>query len=449
MLPRYKKIAYGMGRLGSSLMLSIVGLTAFYIYGVHFQLDWFLNGIAVASSYIVIGLTHWFTGYYSDSIDTRWGRRKPFVIIGAPGLAFSGFLIYVPNWFLDTADPSNQLLLFGYVLCFLSLFRFFYAFLLTAFQAWMPEITDEDERPIVSSIQNTANWIGNGIGMVFSFIVALLFVEIPTPSLSPLGFMIILIFSVFIVLFYLPSIILIREKPGIVIPKRNLSEETKIALQNNTFVKFILVMGFASFSFSAITSEIIGYASEVLGLTDMLSLIAPALALLISIIVFFYIWVRIIKKSGKRPLYMASYIALAVLMALTPVVGFLVTIFPNVIVATVYFIPLAACMAVHFIMSYVVPADIAHLDELKSGESRAGIYEGFKGVPLNVFQAITAIVLGGFMAFAKDMTGSDYFGFTWFGPLFAPFLIIAVLILRKTDIDPDFKAHEEGSSIEE
>jgi GPH family glycoside/pentoside/hexuronide:cation symporter len=430
-------------------MLSIVGLTAFFIYGVHFELDWLLNGIAVASSYIVIGLTHWFTGYYSDSIDTRWGRRKPFVIIGAPGLAFSGFLIYVPNWFFDTADPSNQLLMFGYVLSFLSLFRFFYAFLLTAFQAWMPEITDEDERPAVSSIQNTANWMANGIGIVFSFIVADLFVEIPTPSLSTLGFLVILIFSVIIVLFYIPSIIFIREKPGIVIPERNLREETRIALQNDTFVKFILVMGFASFSFSAITSEIIGYANIVLGLTSMASLIVPALALLASIFIFFGIWVRIIKKSGKRPLYMASYIALAVLMALTPVVGMLVTMFSNVIVATIYFIPLAACMAVHFIMSYVVPADIAHVDELKSGESRAGIYEGFKGVPLNIFQAITSVTLGWFMAFTKDLTGSDYLGFSWFGPLFAPFLIIAVLILRKTDIDPDFDALIEEPAIEE
>ena len=138
MLSMFKKISYGMGRFGSSLMLSLVGLTAFYIYGEHFDLNWILDGIALASSYIIIGLTHWITGYYSDSINTRWGRRKPFVIIGAPGLAITGFLIYVPNWFMDTANPSNQMPLFGYVLLFLCMFKFFYAFLLTAFQAWMP-----------------------------------------------------------------------------------------------------------------------------------------------------------------------------------------------------------------------------------------------------------------------------------------------------------------------
>jgi GPH family glycoside/pentoside/hexuronide:cation symporter len=449
MLPMYKKVAYGMGRFGSSLMLSLVGLTAFYIYGEHFELNWILDGIALATSYIVIGLTHWLTGYYSDSIDTRWGRRKPFVIVGAPGLAISGFLIYIPNWFMDTADPSNQLPLFGYVLLFLCLFKFFYAFLLTAFQAWMPEITDEDERPLVSSMQNTANWVANGIGLVFGFIVPLLFIETPSPGLSTLGFMIVLIFSVMIVLFYLPSIIFVREKPGIVIPERSLKDETKTILKNDVFVKFIFVMGFASFSFSAITTEIVGYANEVLLLTSIESLIPPAIALLISIIIFFYIWTKILKRIGKGRLYSYSYTALAILMFLSPVIGMLVGVISNVIVATIYFIPLAAFMAVHFIMSYVVPADIAHVDELKSGKSRAGIYEGFKGVPLNIFQAITGLSLGWLMEYSKVMTGSTYFGYLWFGPIFAPFLIISVLILRKTNIDPDFEALREESVIEE
>jgi len=97
MLPFYKKIAYGMGRFGSSFLLTLTGLTAFWIYGTVFELNWFLDGVAIAASYLVIGLTHWLTGYYSDSLETRWGRRKPFVIIGAPGLAITGFLLFVPN----------------------------------------------------------------------------------------------------------------------------------------------------------------------------------------------------------------------------------------------------------------------------------------------------------------------------------------------------------------
>ncbi|MFW9918776.1 MAG: MFS transporter [Candidatus Thorarchaeota archaeon] len=446
MLPFYKKIAYGMGRFGSSFLLSLVGLTAFWIYGTVFELNWFLNGIALGVSYVIIGLTHWLTGYYSDSVDTRWGRRKPFVMIGAPGLAITGFLVFVPNWFLDTAtyaaDPAGNVglgwIIFGYYLLCICAFKFFYAFLLTAFQAWMPEITTEDERPLVSSMQNTANWIANGLGVVIGFITPVLFIG-ATPGLSSLGLMIVLIFALITVLFYLPSIFLIREKEGIVIPQRSIREETKTVLRNDVYVKWFFVVGFLSFSFSAITSQIVGYAQEILLLTSLETLLPPALALLASIMIFLYIWIKLVAKVGKGKSMYLSLFVLAILLCLTPFLGALIGPLSNVIVATLYFIPLAATMAVYYLMSYIVPADIAHVDELQTGQSRAGIYEGFKGVPLNMFQAVSAVLLGWFMDLSEITTGTTEFGYLWWGPFFAPFLIIAALILRKTNIDPDFE----------
>ncbi len=440
MLPFYKKVSYGMGRFGSSFLLTLTGLTAFWIYGTVFELNWFLDGIALATSYVVIGLTHWFIGFRSDKTETRWGRRKPYVIIGAPGLAITGFLIFVPNWFIDTADLSLQYVIFGYYLLFICAFKFFYAFLLTAFQAWMPEITDEDERPLVSSMQNTANWVANGLGVVIGFVTPLFFVAEPQPGLSSIGFMIVLVFAIITVLFYLPSIAFIREKPDIVMPKRSMREETKTVLENPVYVKWVLIVGFLSFSFSAITTQIVGYSQSVLLLTSMELLLPPAIGLLISIIIFLYLWIRMIRRIGKGRLMMYSLFFLALLMAMTPVVGWLAGGISNVVVAFFYFIPLAACMAVYYLMSYIVPADIVHVDELQTGMSRAGMYEGFKGVPLNIFQAITALVLGWFMDFSVASTGSEIFGYLWWGPLFAPFLLVAAWILRSTNIDPNFEA---------
>lgn len=436
-----------MGRFGSSFLLALVGLTAFWIYGTVFELNWFMNGVALATSYIVIGLTHWLTGYFSDGIKSKWGRRKPFVIIGAPGLAITGFLIFVPNWFVDTAayvaDPVANAaigwMMFEYYLFFICAFKFFYAFLLTAFQAWLPEITDEEERPLVSSMQNTANWIANGLGLVMGFVTPILFVA-AFPGLSPLGVMIVLLFSVITVLFYLPSIALVKEKEGLVIPERNMKEETRTILRNDVYVKWILVVGFLSFSFSAITTQIVGYVQDVLLLNSIETLIPPALVLLASIMIFFYAWIKGLKRIGKGRTLFFSLLVLAILLCLTPFLGEFAGYISNVFVAILYFIPLAATMAVYYILSYVVPADIAHVDELETGVGRAGIYEGFKGVPLNIFQAMSALLLGWFMDYSVQSTGDTLFGYLWWGPFFAPFLIVAALILRKTDIDPDFEA---------
>ncbi|MFX0054642.1 MAG: MFS transporter [Promethearchaeota archaeon] len=448
MLPFYKKVSYGMGRFGSSFLLTLTGLTAFWIYGTVFELNWFLDGIALAASYVVIGLTHWYIGFLSDRTETRWGRRKPYVIFGAPGLAITGFLLFVPNWFLDTADIALEYVIFGYYLFFICAFKFFYAFLLTAFQAWLPEITDEDERPLVSGMQNTANWIANGLGVVIGFVTPLFFVAAP-PGLSSIGFMIVLAFAIITVLFYLPSIAFIREKPGLVPTRRSMREETKTVLENPVYVRWVFISGFLAFSFSAITTQIVGYSQTVLLLTSMDLLLPPAIALLISIIIFLYLWVKMIHRVGKGRLLFYSMVILAFLMAMTPVLGWLTGVISNVIVAFFYFIPLAACMAVWYLMSYIVPADIAHVDELGTGKGRAGMYEGFKGVPLNIFQAMTAVSLGSLMSFSVASTGSELFGYLWWGPIFAPFLLISAWILRSTNIDPDFEALKAQAQVGE
>jgi GPH family glycoside/pentoside/hexuronide:cation symporter len=446
MLPLYKKFSYGMGRFGSTFLLTVIDLTVFYFYGDKWSLDWRLGGAAIAMSYIVIGLTHWLTGYRSDQTDSRYGRRKPYVIIGAPGLAISTLFIFIPNVFINTVDPSIELLLFAYLAVFICLAKFFYAFLLTAYQAWMPEITDPDERAIVSSMENVANWIANGLGIAVGFFIALLFVGGPPPGLSEVGLSIILGFSMATVLLYIPSILWIREKPDIVIPERNITKETKIVLGNKEYVGWMLAIGFLSFAFSGITAQVVGFAQEVLRLDTVEKLAIPAIALVISILGFLFIWIKGIARLGKGKTMMIAMICLAVLLALFPIVARLVNIIPEVIVGVIFFVPLAACMAVYYLMSYIVPADIAHVDEILSGQSRAGMYEGFKGVPYNFFQALSILLLGFIMEYSISATGGTAFGFTWWAPLYAPFLILTALVLRYINIDPDFKELEKQAA---
>ncbi|MEM2142008.1 MAG: MFS transporter [Candidatus Thorarchaeota archaeon] len=438
MLPLSGKIAYGMGRFGSSLLLTLLSLTSFLVYGTVFELNWFLAGVALGISYVIIGLTHWLTGYYSDKLISPLGRRKPFVIVGAPGLAISGIMVFIPDRFIDITSPGIELSVFLYYLVFLGLFKFFYAFLLTAYQAWLPEITDEVERPLVSSMQNVSNWLANGIGVVFAFITPLLFVTSP-PALSELGLTMFVVFAVVEILFYLPSIVLIRERPGLTVPQRNLVYETRVALQNRTFVVWTLVVGFLSFSFSAITAQVVGFAQKVLMLNTIELLLPPALSFLGGIIIFLFVWLRAIRRYGKKRTMMLSLVLLTLLLPLTPVVAAATSLMSSQILAVMWLVPVGACMAVYYIMSYIVPADIAQVDEILTQESRSGIYTGFIGVPLNFFQAWASILLGLFMDFTKSSTGSDVFGLTWWGPVFAPFLLIAAYFLLKIDIDPDFE----------
>jgi len=439
MLPVWKKIGYAMGRFGPSFLITMIQITAFYVYGTRFDLNWFLNGISLSASYIIIGLTHWLTGYYSDGLESRWGRRRPFIILGTPGIMISGFLLFVPNWFLNTADPTLELLLFTYYLTMLCLFKFFYAFVMTAHQSWLPEITNEDERPLVSGLLNTFNFTADSAGAILGFMTPLLFVGAPA-VLSDVGLTLLLAFCIVTLLFMLPSMTVIREKDDVVAVKRSLVEETKTALANRTFVGWTLAVGFLSFTFIALTQQMVGFIEQVLLLDTIEALIPPALTMLGSTVICFYLWLLGIRRLGKKRSLIIGLIMLALITPLTPFLRGFGTIIGYTPVAIMFFAPVGAGMAIYYLMSYIVPADIAQVDEIVTGESRAGIYTGFIGVPLNMFQAASAVLLGAFMELSVILTGHELWGLMWWGPVFAPFLLVAAFILRYIDIDPDFEA---------
>jgi len=429
-----------MGRFGPAFLMTMITMAVFYVYGTSFQLNWFLNGISLAASYVVIGLTHWFTGYYSDRMESRWGRRRPFVIIGTPGIIITAFLLFVPNWFLDTANPALELVLFTYYIVFLCLFKFFYAFTMTAHQAWLPEITDDAERPLVSGFMNTFNFAADSAGGILGFMTPLLFVAGPPEQLSETGLNLLLLFCIITIIFMLPSMVVIRAKPGIKPIERSLREETRVAVRNRTFIGWTLVVGFLSFTLIAITQSLVGFLQEVM-LLDSIGALAPAaLAMLGSTIVFFYLWLTGIKRLGKKKSLIIGLVLLAVFTPLSAVLRNIGAAIGYTLAAVLFFVPIGAGMSIYYLMSYVVPADIAQVDEIITGESRSGIYTGFIGVPLNMFQAASSVLLGGLMQLSVIMTGGELSGLMWWGPVFAPFLLIAAFILRYVDIDPDFEA---------
>ncbi|MGD9396593.1 MAG: MFS transporter [Candidatus Thorarchaeota archaeon] len=449
MLSLPKKIGYSIGRFGPSFLMTMITMTVFYVYGTSFRLNWFLNGISLASSYVVIGLTHWFTGYYSDSLQSRWGRRRPFVIIGTPGIVISAFLLFVPNWFIDTANPALEMTLFTYYIALLCLFKFFYAFVMTAHQAWLPEITDEAERPLVSGFMNTFNFAADSAGGILGFMTPLLFIPGPPEQLSPTGLNLLFLFCGLALLFMLPSMTVIRAKSGISPIQRSLHHETRVAVQNQTFVRWTLVVGFLSFTLIAINQSLVGFLQQVMFLDSIGALAPAALAMLGSTILFFYLWLTGIRKLGKRRSLIIGLVLLAVFTPMSAILRNIGAVIGYTLAAVLFFVPIGAGMSIYYLMSYVVPADIAQVDEILTGESRSGIYTGFIGVPLNMFQAASSVLLGGLMQLSVIMTGTELAGFMWWGPVFAPFLLIAAFILRYVDIDPDFDTLKQEHGGEE
>ena len=96
-LNTYQLASYGAPSMPLSMVALplAVYLTPVYADSAGFGLSLAFVGLMLALSRVFDGVTDPVIGFMSDRIRTRWGRRKPFVLIGMPifmlGFGYCGF----------------------------------------------------------------------------------------------------------------------------------------------------------------------------------------------------------------------------------------------------------------------------------------------------------------------------------------------------------------------
>jgi GPH family glycoside/pentoside/hexuronide:cation symporter len=461
MLSFKEKVSYGIGRLGSSITMDLADLFTGYVYFAFFGLeeDPLLAFLGVAIGKIVIAFSSYFSGYISDRTQTRWGRRRPFIIIGAPILAIAFFFLYSPHLFLGS--NREPIIIFSYLLFFNAIYQALYGFLLTPFQAWMPEITTEDERLEISGYQNTVNLISFVIGAGSAFLLPALLggssedVDLAaTNDFIPFltnGLVITLIVGIFalaVVVFFLPSLINIRAKE-IFIPQPNIREELSVIWENKNYIWWTISRGFLSVALSIIMGIVLSWIDKAFRFGTIEYLIF-GITLLITIFCGFIWWGKYGSKKGKTKSFIYATIWMAIFMPLTIVIGQIglfsniIDITPNldVLLQALFFVILAGVgVSGFYLLPYAIVADIVEEDERRTGESRGGMYYGFESIPLNFFQFIGFLIVGFLLQNLPNYTDwrlNEYsIGFLWWGPVAAIFIIISVLIFwKKVNADP-------------
>ena len=427
MLSRVQRIYFGMARLGPSIMLDMLDLASALFYFSIQELPAIYTGSAIALSYLSIMISELTFGNLSDRTPTkRWGRRKPYIMVGAPLMASSFLLVFNPHLFLT---QGNVIGLFFYATITMSLFKVFYGMTMTPFQSWMPELTEPEERPAVSSWQNVANFIGFVIGTFGTSFIA---VGAVGWGLPPEILYMILIFIVIQLLGFVPSLIGL-QKEGKFIPQPDIRKDLRVALKDG----WLVAQGLLSVGIAMIIKTTFPYINDYLsfGMTDF---IIFGVELLSIVFIFFIIYQYTIRKKGKRfTLQLGMTLAIVslpfTLVITTQSASYLLLAFAGAGVAGYYLLP------------YIVYADFANKNEIMTGEGRAGFYTSFPTIPLNGMQALSAFLWGIIFELPAviQVPGSTSYvslGYTIWGPIAAFFLLLSVLVLFKVNIDPDFDA---------
>lgn len=429
---RKERIIFGMPRLGTSIILGIEGWALLTLYTSGYGLDPFRTGFAISMGYLTIAASQFLLGWLSDAKYTKYGRRKPYIFIFAPILGISIIFLLLPNLVLP--DMNNKDILFFWLLIWDILFRASYA-VTTPYQAWMAEVFSVNERPKVSQVQNTFNYIGNGLMALFSLIILTEYIDLLEVNIyaqySLFTIPVIIFGALTIILFYLVAILLPTEPKYEI--KSNMMESLKTIIKNKNFMLIIFMVGISGLGWTMVTTTMLKYTEDALNL-DGTDYLIVAVFLLVFIFIFLYIWRRSIEKYGKKSTLLNVFLLAVVFLPIT-LIG-LIPMSSYLIFGIIFIIGIGAVLGGWFLFPYIVYADVAEDDQKKTGELKAGIYAGFPSIILNIFQAFGAFLIGVILSipvYYNPTAAIEPYsvGLVLWGPLASIVLIIAYFYTKK------------------
>jgi GPH family glycoside/pentoside/hexuronide:cation symporter len=420
-----RKINFSAPRIGSSIVLGIEGTALFALYYLGYGVPSILVGFALSMGYLSIAASQFIFGWISDVKYTKWGRRKPYVFVLAPMLGISFIFLMLPPLFLNMNDKTA---VFIWLLIWDIVFRVSYA-VTTPYQAWMAELFPSGERPKVSQYQNTMNYIGNTIMLLFTLLFLTpafgsIAVAVPSLVLYP-----IIIFGIIVIILYLISVFTIPTEPNFKM-ESSLFKNLITIIKNKNYMKVVVMQGIASFAWSIITSVMLTFVSEVLGFGTGINYYIIAVVLVLGIFTFLYLWRKVIQKKGKRNSLLYLFLFAAILLPVS-LVG-LIPFASNIVFGIIFILIIAATLGGWYLFPYIYYADLAEDDEKKTGELKAGIYVGFPSILLNIFQAFGPLIIGAILGLQDITVGTLTYslGLVLWGPICSVILLITYIYTR-------------------
>ncbi|MFX1315502.1 MAG: MFS transporter [Promethearchaeota archaeon] len=422
-----KYLTFALPNLSTSLVMGFADFALFTLYAGAYQLNTFLVGIALALGKLAVASSQFFFGWLSDFKYTKWGRRKPYLVILSPSLAISFLLLLLP---ILVIDYTNTTAIFSWLLIWNIIFNISYG-ITSPYLSWMAEQFSVEDRPKASQFLSIMGFIGTAAMSVFSLLVLTDFDDKlkDNPDLIPPEFLYsVIIFSVLpLLLFYLVTF-LIQTEPHFKIESKMI-QNLKIILKNKNFLLVTVMQGICSVAFIMIGETMLLFTENILQLKDMDYYIVAGL-MVIGIIIAIYFWRKSIEKFGKKQTLLYVFLA-AIIFLPTTLIG-AIPMDSYLIFGIIFILGIAACLGGWFLFPNIMYADIAEDDEKETGELRAGIYMGFPSITLNIFQSIGLVLLGIILDLPEDI------GFLIWGPICSYILIIAYLYTKwfiKIDFD--------------
>ncbi|MBI9101562.1 MAG: MFS transporter [Spirochaetales bacterium] len=435
-LPFGKKVIYALGQLGWSLGSFGVMNLLYYFYDSNinpdgsrmfpvFIISAAILGIIAALSRVFDGITDPLIAGLSDRSNSKFGRRRIFMAIGALPFAVLSILIFIP---LSGSAIVNSVLL----MVFTFLFYLFMTMYVTPFFALLSELGHTPDERLGLSTMISITWalgfmIGNG---AYAF----------QGMLEGAGFAPLKAFQMVVVLFAVVSVILMYL-PVIFIDEKRYCETHSSsegsfkavinAFKNRNFLFFTLSDLTYFLALTFIQTGISFYIIQLLGLPKEMATLMMSVLFIMSFL--FYIPVSLAAKNfGKKKLlcfafgmFSLSWIVLS-LWGILPI--------PAGVQAGIAVVFAALPMAIFGILPNAIVADIAEADGIKTGNFKAAVFFGARTFMSKMGASVTLLIFPFISHFGGESGGAPTVAGIRLTTLTAMiFLVLGLILFLKYD----------------
>ncbi len=343
-------------------------------------------------------------GFVSDRLQLPFGRRKTWVLLGAPVFALGVFMLFLPPPSLAEASEDARRL---YLLIWIAVFYLGWTMITIAYGAWGAELSDDyNERSQITGVREVFTLLGLGVAGAIPVIVGVPkevcvdgVLQIAQNGqggywniMSVMGLTIIALVPLALAILYLTT----PEPPVREMKHISFLKGAKIAATNMPFVNlFFITLGIRMGS-RAVEGLLTFYLVSVALFTEQQASSA-VLALLVPAILFAPFWIWAGKAWTKH-----RALAIALLIGTLTFCGLPFLREAGYIANLAAFAILGSVFSAPFTLGQSMAADVIDLDSLKSRQPRAGLLISFFQLAVKAGDAIgvgLSLMLVGWLGF--------------------------------------------------
>jgi GPH family glycoside/pentoside/hexuronide:cation symporter len=366
-------------------------------------------------------------GHLSDRVRTRWGRRRPFLLLAMVPYALTFALL----WWRPPIPVGIGLAIY-YAIAY-AVYDSAATMAMMPYYALTPELTDDyDERTALTSYR----MVFSILGTFTAFVLPLALIGSMQPENSVRITRVALLIGIMGALPLLVTFLGTRERPEMQVQEKPSLKESLLAARRNR--PFLITMGIFLFTFTGleiIASLMIYFLKYRMNLEEQSDLVFAVLFLVALLSLPFWNWVS--RRWDKRRAYMIGMFYLAMVMLLTvlirPAWGL-----PAVLVAGAFVGVGFGCVQV---LPWAIIPDAVEYDELQSGKRHEGMFYSlvtlFRKVSVSLAVPLTLVVLGwtGYVANSPVQPGSAILGMiVLVGVVPSIFFLVGALFARRLPI---------------